>query len=174
MNRYQLAKLVEWAGGELRSRKRLQKVVYLLESAGVELGASFILHHYGPYSYDVAALSDEMVRTGLLEETPEQFPTVTQYSYSLPEKTKELIAHFEADESKNITVKNTAKFKNLAIRLLKEDLRKLELASTLAYFKKNGSDWDQAVDRACKFKNVDRESQQIADAEHLAKEIIEE
>lgn len=55
MTRYQLAKLVEWAG-ELRSRKRLQKVVYLLQAAGAPIEAEFTLHHYGPYSFDVAQL----------------------------------------------------------------------------------------------------------------------
>src|SRR5713226_2600892 len=33
MTRYQLAKLVQWAG-TLRTRKRMQKVVYLLQLAG--------------------------------------------------------------------------------------------------------------------------------------------
>jgi hypothetical protein len=32
MNRYQLAKIVEWAG-TLDARKRIQKVVYLLKAA---------------------------------------------------------------------------------------------------------------------------------------------
>ena len=61
MNRYQLAKLVEWAGC-LHTRKRLQKLVYMLQSAGCPLEAEFTLHHYGPYSQEIAGLSDAMVR----------------------------------------------------------------------------------------------------------------
>ncbi len=35
MQPYHLAKLIQWApDGELKSRKRMQKVVYLLQSAG--------------------------------------------------------------------------------------------------------------------------------------------
>jgi hypothetical protein len=36
MNRYQLAKIVDWAG-TLETRKRMQKVVYLLQVAGCPL-----------------------------------------------------------------------------------------------------------------------------------------
>ena len=68
MNRYQLAKIVDWAG-TLETRKRMQKVVYLLQVAGCPLGADYTLHHYGPYSQEVARLTDEMVQTGILTET---------------------------------------------------------------------------------------------------------
>ena len=67
MNRYQLAKIVDWAG-TLETRKRMQKVVYLLQVAGCPLGADYTLHHYGPYSHDVARLTDEMVQASLLVE----------------------------------------------------------------------------------------------------------
>ena len=64
MTRYQLAKLVEWAG-TLNSRKRLQKVVFMLQAAGCPLQAEFYLNHYGTYSLeDVTRLTDEMVRLG--------------------------------------------------------------------------------------------------------------
>jgi uncharacterized protein YwgA len=51
MTRYQLAKLVEWAG-TLRTRKRLQKVVFMLQAAGCPFDDGFGLHHFGPYSSD--------------------------------------------------------------------------------------------------------------------------
>jgi hypothetical protein len=44
MTRYELAKLAAWAE-TLHSRKRLQKVVFLLHTAGCPLEADFILHH---------------------------------------------------------------------------------------------------------------------------------
>ena len=45
MNRYQLAKIVQWAG-TLRSRKRMQKMIFLLKAAGCPLDADYDLHHY--------------------------------------------------------------------------------------------------------------------------------
>ena len=44
MKRYQLAKLIEWSGESLKTRKRLQKVVYLLQAAGCPLDADYTLH----------------------------------------------------------------------------------------------------------------------------------
>ena len=46
---------VALAGGELVGRIRLQKVIYLLDHLGMNSGAPFEYHHYGPYS---EALSD--------------------------------------------------------------------------------------------------------------------
>lgn len=46
---------VALAGGELVGRIRLQKVVYLLDQLGMNSGAPFEYHHYGPYS---EAISD--------------------------------------------------------------------------------------------------------------------
>ena len=94
MNRYQLAKIVEWAG-TLHSRKRMQKVVYLLQVAGCPLESDYILHHYGPYSPDVARLTDEMARVNLLEELSESNPKGQQYSYRLGEGAKDRITAFE-------------------------------------------------------------------------------
>jgi uncharacterized protein YwgA len=95
MTRYQLAKLVQWAG-TLRTRKRLQKAVFMLQASGCPLDAEFILHHYGPYSQEVARLSDEMVETDLLGEESRPNQVGLQYCYSLTEHAKERIAQLEA------------------------------------------------------------------------------
>ncbi|MDE0212283.1 MAG: hypothetical protein OXJ64_20680 [Boseongicola sp.] len=39
--------------GEIVGRTRLQKVVYLLDCCGADLGLFFTYHHYGPYSFDL-------------------------------------------------------------------------------------------------------------------------
>ena len=97
MNRYQLAKIVDWAG-LLRSRKRMQKVVYLLQVAGCPLQADYILHHYGPYSQEVARLTDEMVRSALLDETSEATTVGEQYAYRLPEATRKKLEDAERSD----------------------------------------------------------------------------
>src|SRR5215471_8027123 len=96
MTRYQLAKLVEWAG-TFQSRKRMQKLVYLLQAAGCPLDVDYDLHHYGPYSQDLARLTDQMVRDGLLEERMEVRSYGEQYSYRLPEGSIRQVADYEAD-----------------------------------------------------------------------------
>lgn len=49
---------VALSGGELVGRIRLQKVIYLLDQLGMNSGASFEYHHYGPYS---EAVSDAVI-----------------------------------------------------------------------------------------------------------------
>ena len=94
MNRYQLAKIIDWAG-TLRSRKRMQKLIFLLQAAGCPLDADYDFHKYGPYSQDVARLTDELTREGLLEEEVVGHPFVEHYSYFLPQKTKPQMTEYE-------------------------------------------------------------------------------
>ena len=59
---------VALAGGELVGRIRLQKVVYLLDQLGMNSGASFEYHHYGPYSEAVSDAVTDAKFWGHLEE----------------------------------------------------------------------------------------------------------
>lgn len=167
MNRYQLAKLTGWAE-VLQARKRLQKVVFLLQTAGCPLNFDFTLHRYGPYSQEVARLSDEMVRSGLLEESVGQNAMGCQYSYRLPESTKQQIAELEASSDGQKWAEQIAPFEGLARELLTADLRQLEYASTIAYFRRKGLAWPASIDKACAFKRT----QSVRDAEPLARKVI--
>ncbi len=84
MTKYQLARLIAWAGA-LDTRKRAQKIVYLLQAAGCPLDAEYRLHYYGPYSQDVAQLVDELVAQGMLEESCTQTGGGRRFSYALSE-----------------------------------------------------------------------------------------
>ncbi len=68
MTRYQLAKLIALSGS-ISSRKRIQKTVQLLQTAGCDFKLDFTLHRYGPYSFELAGLMNEMTASGILEET---------------------------------------------------------------------------------------------------------
>src|SRR5262249_44432124 len=94
MTRYQLAKLVQWAG-TLRTRKRLQKGAYLLQAAGCPFDGEFGLHLFGPYSADVAARADELTSLGLLQEERVGNIAGQQYNYSLKEDTQARLAALE-------------------------------------------------------------------------------
>jgi uncharacterized protein YwgA len=171
MNRYQLAKIVEWAG-TLDARKRMQKVVYLLQVAGCLLEADFILHHYGPYSQDVARLTDEMVGVNLLEERSESNPVGQQYSYRLGERARVGILEFEKTPEGRTSSERMAAFEVKARRLLKADLKDLEIASTIAFFHKQGHDWPAAIDKACEFKGLTKGSPAVERAEALARQVV--
>ena len=171
MNRYQLAKLVQWAGN-LHSRKRLQKVVFLLQAKGCRLDADYTLHHYGPYSQEVAWLSDEMVQVGLLEESKEQNQVGSQFVYSLTlQAVSEMVAFERSAEGRKLA-KSLSRFETQAKELLGANLRHLEVASTMVYFRKQGKSWDDSVEKTCKFKKLKPGDRLVKDAEGLAREFI--
>jgi len=148
MNRLQLATLLSWAGDAgLQGRKRLQKVVFFLQEAGCPLDCKYTLHHFGPYSRDVADRCDEMVAARLIDETVEPQNGVTQYAYSLKPATQALLA--------NKQDRNLEPFEELGKRLIDEKLWLLELGSTILLFYSQCPDWEKALNKACAFKKVD-------------------
>lgn len=171
MTRYQLAKLVEWAG-ILHSRKRLQKVVFLLQAAGCPVDAEYILHRYGPYSQEVARLSDEMVQVGLLKESSEQNSVGVQYSYALTENAAKEIAELDrAPKGKKLASQLTL-YENQAKKLLSTDVGLLEIASTMVYFRKQGNSWAESVEKTCEFKKLAKSSGAVAKGEELARQFV--
>ena len=155
MIKYHLAKLVDWVGN-LETRKRMQKIVYLLQAAGCPFEADFFLHRFGPYSQDVARITDELVAIGILEETASENQVGRQFSYCLTTSGREKIAALEAKPDTQEYCDRLSVFGDLAKDLAATGLRDLEVASTMAYYHHDlGLDWDQAKVSACSFKSVD-------------------
>jgi uncharacterized protein len=173
MDRYQLAKIVGWAG-TLDARKRIQKVVYFLKAAGCPLEADYTLHHYGPYSQDVARLTDEMVRMKLLEESSQTTRYGLQYSYSLPDATKRKLDEYEQGPQSQKSLACMSPYEQSAKELIKADLKELEIAATLVYFRRQDNDWSVAAEKTRQFKNLDSvaSSDLLRRAEELAKRIV--
>jgi uncharacterized protein YwgA len=170
MKRYQLAKIVSWAE-TLHTRKRLQKVVFMLQAAGCPLEAGFYLHHYGPYSEEVARLTDELVRLALFEESATGNGQGQQYSYRLTAPTVEKLSQLESSERGQAMLAELTPYEELARRLLQADLRDLEVAATLLYFRRQGDDWSRAVETTCGFKGVPAGGPLLAKAEALARSV---
>ena len=171
MDRYQLGKLIQWAE-TLRSRKRMQKATHLLQAAGCPFEADFFLHHYGPYSRDVAGLCDEMVAARLLDETETSNQFGREYAYKLTAEAEKLFAATEGDPRFAERASQMKRFEDLARELLGTDLFELEVASTIAYFQHRQKDWEQAVTKACQFKKLDRGNQHVHRAESLARKAL--
>lgn len=175
MKPYHLAKLIQWApGGELKSRKRMQKVVYLLQAAGCKaLDADFTLHHYGPYSQDVAALTDQMVSGGLLLETEDVNQQIgSSYCYNLSAEAKQSLAKFEIEESGRSAAAEIEPFESKAKELLRKEVRDLEYAATAAYFYRQQRDWKTAGARTCAFKRLEPDGAEVRVAVELAKRFM--
>jgi uncharacterized protein len=167
MNRYQLAKLVSWSN-RLHTRKKLQKVAFLLQAAGCPFGVEYTLHHYGPYSEDLARLTDEMVRHSLLEEEAHDNSMGQQYSYRVSGTAQKQLIDLEATEQGQRWAAELAPFQEMAKKLLAANVKELEYASTIVFFRRQGCDWDAAVEKAAIFKNT----QAVNSAAALAKSVI--
>jgi len=155
MDKLQLALLTKWAEDEglegIQGRKRMQKVVYFLQQARCPIDAEYTLHHYGPYSRELANITDVMVAEGLLRE---QVVGFGQYAYSLDPRTRAMLKRIGQSES----TQKFQTFRDQAIELLKEDLWRLELGATILYFYRSPrphADWDDALQRAWQYKKVD-------------------
>lgn len=155
MDKLQLALLTSWAEEEglrgIQGRKRMQKVIYFLQQVGCPIDADYTLHHYGPYSREVANVSDIMVAEGLLNE---QGGNGEQYAYTLGSQTKMMLDQIGQSEN----AESFQKFRPQAIELLRTDLWKLELGSTILYFYRSGRtkhNWESALREACTYKKAD-------------------
>jgi uncharacterized protein YwgA len=54
-----VVRLIRLNGGRLIGKTRLQKTAYFLETSGAGFGFDFSYHHYGPYSEELAAVTDD-------------------------------------------------------------------------------------------------------------------
>jgi uncharacterized protein YwgA len=168
---YQLAKVVEWAG-TFRSRKRMQKLIFMLQAAGCPLDVEYDLHPYGPYSDDLAMLTGELVCKKLLVETSELHPPGELYCYALSTDASRQVAEYEARPRGSDMADEMAKFQSLAERLYEADFKELEVASTIVYFRKKGIDWAAAVEETCRFKNLPVGGPFVNQCVAIAREIV--
>jgi uncharacterized protein YwgA len=171
MTRYQLAKLIQWAG-TLRTRKRLQKVAYLLQAAGCPFDDEFGLHLFGPYSADVADRVDEMAQVGLLTEERQENYAGSQYNYTLTPAAQSQLASVDATDEGQALAAEIALYEDQARDLLDRDPRELEVAATIVFFRQQGNDWPEAVQRTCDFKRLRPHDGLVQRAEALARTIL--
>jgi uncharacterized protein YwgA len=174
MHRYHLAKLIDLAGG-LDSRKRVQKVVYLLQAAGCDLGADYHLHHYGPYSTDVARTLDDLVRSDVLEETRSSLSNGgRRFSYKTAASGGEQIADLEKTRRGELLQQHLKPFEAFAAELAGANPWHLEIASTIAFYVCDGrEDWEVAKRKAFDFKKVEPGTSAATAAEALARRALQ-
>jgi uncharacterized protein YwgA len=171
MDRYVLAKIIQ-AIGKVEARKMLQKVIFLIETkTGEELAGDYTLHLYGPYSRSVADETDRLVQGDILSEDRKAVPWGTQYSYELTEDGAKAIDEYEADAANTASKNKAEQVAEQAKALASKELWHLELASTMAYFRKRKNcTWEDAVKKAAEFKRVVPGARVLEEAVGIARE----
>lgn len=170
MKDYWLAKLIA-SVGQVDSRKRLQKSIYLLQRAGCPLRCDYLLHYYGPYSFELAGLMDQLCGAKVIEETAEKLGTgAVRYRSAITDKGRRVLALFEATEQGQKAHRQIApfieRFKDLAVK----NAWVLELGATVGYYYE--SDWEDARFQAAAFKKMPRNDKKLLEATELAETFV--
>lgn len=122
--------------GQVAGRKKLQKIVFISQKAGLSLDEDFDYYLYGPYSESLSNKLGELCTLGLLTEDKKYlYSGYQQYSYKLSSKGKELM-----DTMPSLSERE----KQLLYTLNGYDGRFLELVATLWFLLDKGYSEEQA------------------------------
>ncbi|QGP92722.1 hypothetical protein MGLY_21110 [Neomoorella glycerini] len=137
---HRLLTLIKLAG-KIHGRKRLQKLVYILQSLGYAFPEEFSYYLYGPYSPELQFEVKAMVDKGLIQENRDG----DIYSYSLTENGEEVLNLLNSQQQ-------PYSWENLPEALVKEvveqDSQFLELVSTIMYLQNMGYENTEVIDKA--------------------------
>jgi len=122
--------------GTLTGRKKLQKMVHLLQRKGVSFDMDYAYHHYGPYSADLQAEVQELVDQELLVEEMKD----NTYQYYLTDKGKEFLGVLQETKKDAFALPN-----NLMELLMDKSSPFLEVVSTYSYLLDNGYTDEEAI-----------------------------
>lgn len=171
MKDYWLAKLIA-SVPEVDSRKRLQKSIYLLQRAGCPLQCEYILHYYGPYSFELAGLIDQLKGADVIKETPEPLAAgVVRYKSAITSKGSNVLESFEKTEGGKKGREQIKPFLSEFKPLAGEDPWVLELAATVRFY--YDGDWEDAKACTATLKGIhNKNSKQLLEATELARKYV--
>lgn len=121
------AKLVHFfsVANSVSGRKKLQKMIYILQKNRVPFAEKFQFHFYGPYSEELTLRVEELCNLHLLEESREDKGNYFRYNYEITPEGKAFVEQFELD---------MPDFTNQVEMMQQKSSRFLELVSTMCYF----------------------------------------
>ncbi|MFZ3100901.1 MAG: hypothetical protein WA131_03565 [Desulfitobacteriaceae bacterium] len=125
----------------VKGRKKLQKMVHLLSTAGAAFSFKYQYHHYGPYSTQLQDEINFMVRQGFLEELKEN----ETYVYKITPLGKEFKTSLEGTYNGDLN-------RELLMSLNEHSSQFLEMASTYAFLLDSGYDSHNAIHKAIELK----------------------
>lgn len=110
---------------DVTGRKKLQKMIYILQKSQIPFAEKFQFHFYGPYSEELTLRMEELCNLEFLNEMKEDKGNYYQYKYEITDAGQIFLDQFELDMP-NITEQ---------IELLKgKSSRFLELTATMLFF----------------------------------------
>ncbi len=116
--------------GEVKGRKKLQKIIFILQQKGADFQENFIFHYYGPFSYDLQFEIDDLVESGLINETGN-----VNFTYRLNESRSSTL-----DRNDSLYT-----YESLIQKLNSQSSPLLELVATIYYLKANGYNDDEKI-----------------------------
>lgn len=135
--------VLQAADGEIVGKIRFQKVIYLLEQAGLGAGLAFSYHHYGPYSEALAGTLDfaELIDGSVVEE-----PRTTAKGFTFT--AYKILPGFIQDRKK-VGKLPFAEARRLIREMKSETSIVIELAATIHWlkFKERVADWRKELVR---------------------------
>lgn len=118
MHFFQIAK-------EVTGRKKLQKMIYILQKCKVPFEEKYEFHFYGPYSEELTLRTEELCNLGFVDEVKEDKSNYYQYNYTITENGQAFLEQFTLDMPE--IEEQVGLLKNKSSRFL-------ELVSTMMYF----------------------------------------
>jgi uncharacterized protein len=142
-----VARIVHLNGGRLVGKTRLQKTTYFLESLGVGFGLDFEYHHYGPYSEELAYLTNDARALDLINVEWHRSADGAEYAIFLD---RGVALAKDPEDARRIAILNT---------LGQFSATELELAATADFLAKNGYGkmaWEETARRKASKISADR------------------
>ncbi|MDY0394269.1 YwgA family protein [Virgibacillus halophilus] len=112
--------------GEVTGRKKLQKMIYILQSSGVPFEEKYQFHFYGPYSEELSLRMEELCNLGFVAEMKEEKSSYIQYHYCLTDQGQDFLQQFSLD---------MPDYQKKAAVLMDKSSRFLELVATMLFFR---------------------------------------
>lgn len=106
-------------------RKKLQKMIYILQKCKVPFAEKFQFHFYGPYSEELTLRVEELCNLHLLSESKEDKGNYLRYHYEITEEGMAFLEQFQLD---------MPDFTKHVELLQGKSSRFLELVATMCYF----------------------------------------
>lgn len=131
------------SSGMIIGRKKLQKMIHLIEISGVNLPFRYEYHFYGPYSAQLQEEVSFLVNQEFLEEYKEN----ETYIYKITQRGKDFKNKLE--ESYNVSFKSNVELLN---SLNNKSSQFLEIVSTYAFLIDSGYKNEDAKSKAIELK----------------------
>jgi uncharacterized protein len=106
-------------------RKKLQKMIYILQKCNIPFEEKYHFHVYGPYSEELTLRVEELCNFGFLDEVKEDKSNYFQYNYTITTDGEAFLEQFNLD---------MPSYQNKVDMLKARSSRFLELVSTMLYF----------------------------------------